>query len=1107
MADTRDVSGFTVIVYSGQCPIIIKSTKKLCSDYSGELRPFAFVNVAKNGGDWDDPVAEIAVDGSLVSTNLIDYLAREMGNLRSISLVAVVATEREASHHYAIDQFVAKLKDVIGDMGQATCRDYRIAFPAYGEPIPQEPFFTQRADANLISIPRDSASHESIARPVSSESTDSYAAHIAVELATAVGLWHEIDESVIEDLQRINPGTDDVIVRWMSCRASYLVCPPLPIDRLMSEEGELPLPHGFHPAPDPQQAVERLARLIYPPELRYETTEAPSGAEYSESGRKLRWRYLREFAGATVQVPGALLRGVQDHLEGLAGAALQEAVGSSESSIEVIYPGRYVDEESHTNVISGEMVQRIVNEVSERVDRPVLTTIGEGLWVDIVDKVIAVADGGKVGAAARAGFADEKFLLVDQSALAPMADPLVEILQEIYVEPRREQVVELSATGEIPSNDGVESDTDDVHAEIVESSVDVLPEPKVDEKTQVEPAKNGIEAESLTDQNSSGETAPEQSSGEPLDSGTEMTLSGDHPSEITVLGGETNEEDIMVTRTLLREITGLLAGEQEKARSRAQHMVQILLDMPNQFRPRDARTISTAVRVAVALGFSLVYFTFGSLTERRQLVNFEAIGASNRDLLWTLVSTLVVGMAGFGLFLRSIGKSQGRIIASVTFVVVLLGAEFVFWQSIRDFVLSVDVVRESALVGSLIMIGTLVVVALSVIRNRFTDNRLRRMFATTLMTLAWLYVLVGVTALMGSDRSAFRDLSSTTENRLILMLLLTSVTLVVVSASVVAYTIVRERYRLNEAKRQLQWATRELAESADAERLLRLASVQWLGTAAVIARLFRFPLGSDFSKIKPDITPVNQSSDVLKFEQRPLILTKRGEQGLSARLRQLFIGQGWLGRQYRQLILRFQDDFAFSRGLQVSEVRSERPEGCSALPTLDDVFAGRARGPRWGFLRSVFAGEYDSALLNTTSEVQLEDAYSSIVVDAEAHSVGTSNQTASNFFRRLIPSQGMQIPKGLVSVLFSGTDVRRLMIPYVWWPEELLQRPDGDLTELQYRAAPVLTPSRITEPIKLFGACVLVSHPFKLIDVNVGAGGLDEDGEATGGTKWVGGPI
>lgn len=1107
MIDPKELNGFTVIIHSGLCPVVAAANRKLSVDFAREVRPFAAVNVTTNSGDWNDPVADVVVNGSFETTNLIDYLAREMGQLRSISLVAIVATEQDQVDHSNIDRFMTRLKEVIGEMGQATCRDYRIAFPSYGAVIPREPFFTQRADANLISIPRDSASHDSMARPVSSDNTESYAAHIAVELATAVGLWLEIDESVIEDLQRINPGTDDVIVRWVSSRANYLVCPPLPIDRLMSEEGELPLPHGFHPAPDPQQAVERLARLIYPPELRYESTEAPSGPEYSESGKKLRWRYLREFAGATVQVPGALLRGVQDHLEGLAGAALQEAVGSSESSIEVIYPGRYVDEESHTNVISGEMVQHIVNEVSERVDRPVLTTIGEGLWVDIVDKVIAVADGGKVGAAARAGFADEKFLLVDQSALAPMADPLVEILQEIYVEPRREQVVELSATGEIASNDGVESGTDDVHAEIVERSVDGLLESKVDERPQVELANDGIESESLTDQSNSGDTAPEQTSSESLDSATEMALSDEIPSEITVLVEESNEEDIMVTRTLLREITGLLAGEQEKARSRAQHMVQILLDMPNQFKARDARTISTAVRVAVALGFSLVYFTFGSLTERRQLVNFEAIGASNRDLLWTLVSTLVVGMAGFGLFLRSIGKSQGRIIASVTFVVVLLGAEFVFWQSIRDFVLSVDVVRESALVGSLIMIGTLVVVALSIIRNRFSDNRLRRMFATTLMTLAWLYVLVGVTALMGSDRSAFRDLSSTTENRLILMLLLTSVTLIVVSSAVVAYTIVKERYRLNEAKRQLQWATHELAESADAERRLGLASVQWLGTAAVIARLFRFPLGSDFSKIRPDMAPVNQLSDVLKFEQRPLILTKRGEQGLSARLRQLFIGQGWLGRQYRQLILRFQDDFAFSRGLQVSEVRSERPEGCSALPTLDDVFAGRARGPRWGFLRSVFAGEYDSALLDTTSEVQLEDAYSSIVGDADAHSVGASNQTASSFFRRLIPSQGMQIPKGLVSVLFSGTDVRRLMIPYVWWPEELLQRPDGDLTELQYRAAPVLTPSRIIDPIKLFGACVLVSHPFKLIDVNVGAGGLDEDGEATGGAKWNGGPI
>jgi hypothetical protein len=460
------------------------------------------------------------------------------------------------------------------------------------------------------------------------------------------------------------------------------------------------------------------------------------------------------------------------------------------------------------------------------------------------------------------------------------------------------------------------------------------------------------------------------------------------------------------------------------------------------------------------------------------------------------------------LFLKTISKSQGRIIASVTGAVVLLGAEFVFWKPIRDFVLRFEALKASAIIGALIMLATLVVVALSFIRNRFSEIRLRRMYATTLVGFAWVYVLVGVTAVMGSDNSAFRNLTNTTENRLVLMLLITSFTLVMASSFVVAYTIVKERYRLNEAKRQLQWASAELAESADAERLLRLASVQWLGTAAVIARLFRFPLGSDFSRIRPDVEPVDETSAVLKFEQRPLILTKRGEQGLSARLRQLFIGQGWLGRQYRQLILRFQDDFAFSRGLQASEVRSERPEGCSALPTLDDVFSGRARGPRWGFMRNVFAGEYDSALLDTTSEVQLEDAYSNIVVDPEAHSVGSTSHTAKQFFGKLIPSREVQIPRGLVSVLFSGADDRRLMTPFVWWPEELLQRPEGDIEEFQYRASPVLTPSRITDPIKLFGACVLVSHPFKLNDVSAGAGGLDDgDGDEPEKPIWGGGLI
>lgn len=1096
-----DPAPFSVLIHTGECEVIVAATQKLFGEFQTGLRFFASISISSNADEWSDPIAEVFTGDSVISTNLIDYLARELGQVRFINLVAIVAVEHETEVSSQLDMFVSKLKDVIGEMSQAVCRDFRIAFPAYGAEVPRVPFFTQKADANLIAIPRDSSSHDSMAKPISKNKTEEFAEHIAVELATCIGLWLEMDDSIVDDVQRINPGTDDVIVRWVSSRASYLVCPPLPIDRLMSEEGELPLPHGFHPVPDPQQAVERLARLVYPAELRYEPNQPPSGPEYSELGKKLRWRYLSEFGRAAIQVPRALFKGVQDHLEGVAGAALQEAVGSSESSIEVIYPGRYVDEDSVSQAVSNDMVQKIIDDVGERVDRPVLTTIGEGLWVNIVDKVIAVADGGLAGVDVRAGFADEKYLLVEQTSLASMSDDLVDLLHDIHVEPKKLISVQLedlenSISPADPENPATEESNfvDEVGAATED---DAQPQ-NLEEANEVE-SHSGVMYDEV-----------EVSALSKVVSGSES--SHGLPAQITEEENENpiaNPDDVDATpKVLLREISGLLAIEQEEARSRAHEMVQVLLSMPHQFKPRDARTISTSVRVAVALGFSILYFTFGSLTERRHLVNFESIGASTRDMLWVLLSTLVVAMAGFGLFLKTISKSQGRIIGSVTGVVVLLGGEFVFWKSIRDFVLRFEALKASAIIGALIMLGALVVVALSFIRNRFSEIRLRRMYATTLLGVAWLYVLVGVTAVMGSDDSAFRNLTNTTENRLVLMLLITSFTLVMVSAFVVAYTIVKERYRLNEAKRQLQWASAELAESADAERLLRLASVQWLGTAAVIARLFRFPLGSDFSMIRPDIEPVDESSAVLKFEQRPLILTKRGEQGLSARLRQLFIGQGWLGRQYRQLILRFQDDFAFSRGLQVSEVRSERPEGCSALPTLDDVFSGRARGPRWGFLRNVFAGEYDSALLDTTSEVQLEDAYSSIVVDPEAHSVGSTSYTAKQFFGKLIPSREVQIPRGLVSVLFSGTDERRLMTPYVWWPEELLQRPDGDLDELEYRASPVLTPSRITDPIKLFGACVLVSHPFKLDDISAGAGGVDDgDNSEPEEPTWGGGLI
>jgi hypothetical protein len=187
------------------------------------------------------------------------------------------------------------------------------------------------------------------------------------------------------------------------------------------------------------------------------------------------------------------------------------------------------------------------------------------------------------------------------------------------------------------------------------------------------------------------------------------------------------------------------------------------------------------------------------------------------------------------------------------------------------------------------------------------------------------------------------------------------------------------------------------------------------------------------------------------------------------------------------LISKFQEDLAFEQGVGQLETKGMRPESCPAVPTFEEIISGEARGNRWAFMNSVFNDNYDSVLLETTNEVQLEAAYSTIVDNAESHSVGESDLVAPDYFDLLIPKEPVRLPNGLVTALFAANDSRQLMKPYVWWPEELLPKPNTQLS-VNFRSSAVLTPEKLTDPIRLLGSCVLLSEAFVLSEVGMGEG-------------------
>jgi len=1031
----------------------------LAAQTKSGLSDFVSLDCDSNLGSWVDPDVQIHHAGLSRRVRLLDWLAQNKKTLSTVRLIGLVSSAQTIQINDVIDFSAQKLSDLFMRMSvNLKILEFRVACPTYSSEPPKEPFFTQRANANLIVIARDSASHQSISRPVEGSVDDEYASHIAIEVATIFGMWSEIDRPISDEISVVNPGVPGVLIRFISSRANLLDCPPLPIDKVMSQDNELPLPHQFFAVPDPSQGVQKFSELIYPDELRFGKTDPPSGYLVSIDGKKFLGRYIKEILKALVQMPVALVRGVQDHLNAMSGEALQQAVGGARSSVEVLYPGR--DTGASDVVISSEQIDLVVSSVADRVDRPVLRTIAEETWIDVVEKVISVADGGDEASEIRAAFADDKYLLVRQEFLGPNADLATGVFAELYEH-------QADVTPQLP----------DFAIGATNSELESASTGGLVEDLEVDDANVDLDDIDKNDEAELSESAESEFQDAPL-------------IESPAIAQKSQEKDRR--RDLLGQITQIMLNEGNSARLRAEQMISELRELPTKFLPREVKTISSAVKIAVAVGISVLYLAIGGLTDRRNLFNFEYIGDKNRSLAWVLLSTLVIFCAVAGILIRNNNKWQGKVITASTLLVLILGIEAAFWDSIWKVVMKVERFRGGPLAAALFALFTILIVAVSISRNLASSEKIRKQFARSLLVVTWIYVVVGITAAIGSDKSVVTEWRSDSKNNIFMIALAVGVTLLLVSGLVVAFTIVRERYRLEELSRRLTWAVEELEMSADAERRLRLAAVQWTGTAAVLARLFRYPLGRSVLENKKLEDGAQNAFHALKFEHQNLVLTRRGDQGLAARLRQLFIAKGWLGRQYRQLILRFQQDLALEQGLTIAETRGSRPESCTAVPSFDDVMNGQARGSRWSFVTNVFHDQYDSALIETTSEIQLESAYSTIVDDAEAHSVGNSGEIAPTYFGRLIPSEPMRMPNGLVTSLFHANDPRQILKPYVWWPDELLPKPKVSQS-IAFRESLVLAPEKITDSIRLFGSCVLLSEQFPLEEVGFGEGQINKD--------------
>jgi hypothetical protein len=1090
----RDLEAvFTVFVVSRLDNSAFGAVSDLGQDLEG-LRSFAVVAPEDNDRRQTDVVTRLCEGRTSKEEQLFAWLTKKRPDTSAIRL-AIVQSDRLASESKdSLNATQRWLKSLANTYAPSVpVKSIRVGAFAEGNFAEAKTLFVDGSAANLVVVPRDSQSHNGIAQPVKASDGVLLKSHIQIELATLFGLWQEMQSAIADELSKISGGINQVWLQFVSSRALILECPALPIASVVDGDGNLAVPVDCEAFPNPTERIRALVRSVYPEELRFESTEEPTGLVSTDARTFLR-QYLSEFGLAIVRLPGLLLKDLQGELNSLSSTILQDAVGGASSHIRILF----ADDSSSEGAppLDDATIAALIERLTAEEDSPRRLSLENRHWSDMVRKSLGLIDGSTAVTPERQQLGQENWLVVEKRAIGPIADSLGDVLSEFreFVDPDSQSkspthaLVETADTNALivtpPSQSkNVNSEpsalpdgaVDDVLASVGDGPISVLAE----SEDVLEPSMQESEATPLTLPSGQAPTGNEPGSVLPPPRGVHRAFEFSPP-----VSREPN--------SFLAGIASEFVGEARSARRRADEMIERLRRLPLEFLPRDVNAISNTIRVALSLGLLVGYFVTGTFTERRYWLSGEPLTSFSRDFIWTILATLIICVAVVGLLVNTTGRWQARAIIAVTFCSVAVAVIWVFFAPIREFVLRVRPVRNSAIVGGIVLVATVTISLISYFRNRLSKNRIRRRFSQVLIGLLIIYCLVGITAYLGNSRSPIRGLSDQLQLRLAIVGYISAASLLLAGAAVFAFVVLREKYRLNILADVLRWAEGELLASVSAERILRRAAIQWVGSAVVLTRLAQYPLGRKVHNRQEEKSMVfNIDSNLMKFTKAPLALTERGQHGLASTLRKLFIKRGWLTTQYLQLVKAFQKEWAFDRGLTEDDGSRVEPESCPVVPMWGEILDNEVPGKRWVFMQSVFAGKYDESLLVRSGDVKLEEAYRTILSDVSSHKIGDqSNIDAASFLGRLIPANGSKmLDGGLVGTVFAGNDPRQRMVTHVWWPVELLAFESSDVKASalgSVRPSEVLSSDRVSSTVRLFGACVSVSEMFSIDEISNG---------------------
>lgn len=1024
----------------------------------GLIRSFVVLPVRSPDESVTDPPVQVLRPGPNSFEWSDEFLLGHLAALGEVDHITVVglnftpaesehATSRATSMNTEIERVRTLLVKFAGGIKRT---EVRCALVAEGEKASGSPFLSPTADANIVILPRDVSMSRAVARPITRDNTELFSVHAALEISSLLGLWESMNMSPVDGIVARQLGQRGYEVRLFTSRVKGLLTPPLPIADLVDYSGELPLPNGYSSVDNPHVVIERFAATAFPKSLIFEQAQRP------DDGIKRHWRalataYVAEFGRMFTSIPSMLRHGFQGELDIVGSHALDRLLGGVEARVRPIIP---TEEGGDDELISAEAVEEMIRDIEFREDRPLIEAMAPEQWDSLIGGVLGVADASSSADELRDSVMPSGFLVRDKSHLAPDVESVADYVTSVMPPEPRIAVHEPEAPSEPESGVGDETPGETSDDEVTES-----PEPirfvatgEVDLMALREAVRR------------SGMSRPETPS--PQESGA---------SDLDVAGMRVQVD--RADRTLLGRITSRFDAEFRKAEESVLESLTELRGMPAKFGSSSAGEVSRSVFFVIAIALGVIIVSLSTHDPLRRLMSFNWTTKRNRDFVWVAFSSMVVilSLASMPSVIRR--NWQSRAMTTTAFCAAILAFEYLVFDTIRNRIISFTWGSSTALAATVILGGTTAICAVSIVRNSASEDPIRKRLARMLALTLWTYVVVGLGAFIAGPESFIVEWSDDTRHRLLVASQFLGWVCLLMATLVIVMVRVRQKNMFGVHQVTFNWAQENLVYAIDRRRLLRAAYTQWLMTSAVIARIFWHPLGREATEQMPFEGTLTGDESVLKFDLAGVELSEQGRIALLAKLKQMFVGVGWLRVQFDHARDEYQSVVAFITG---DPVEQHDPVKCPSVPPVHDLLEGEANGDRFAFAKQLLSGNFDTRLLASATQGNLDAVYASILGDSRMHEVVHSQhpfETGSRFLTDIVPEERTKIPPRMLQTLRVPGDPSLLMEVDLWWPQTaLLESPQQRHVKLH--PSEVLRLERIDDSVVMVAVLTEMSNAF-----------------------------